>query len=316
MDTKKILIGIPTFNGYHRVDWLLQSISMRTSITKNNVKIIICDDSGKKDHQEKTGLIIDKWKSILPVELLVNEKNIGVASSWNRIIKSTDSEYIILINDDIIVANHWLDNIIYFLGNNPNAAAACYNCLFIDKEDIPQLLSSNPYVKPIDPSTKMRMYNFNYNANINPIRCMSAWGCFFGFSREKYNLVGGFDENYFAYFEECDFFTNLASHGYPNYILLCPKNWHIWSATSKDDPELDIMSIFKKSQEYYNKKWNGDFAINNSRYMDKIQFQKVKWICDNNVDESTIIGDHGYFKIEVNIKEDPSQPSRPEGRNL
>lgn len=294
----KVLIGIPTFNGSQRIDCLLRSILMRTN---NNIeyKIVICDDSGKKEHQEKTRLVVDKWKSILPVELLINEKNIGVASSWNRIIKSADSEYIILINDDIIVANHWLENMIYFLENNPNAAAACYNCLFIDKEDIPQLLSSNPYVKPIDPSTKIRMYNFNYDDVTCPIRCMSAWGCLFGFSREKYNLVGGFDENYFAYFEEGDFFTDLASRGYPNYLLTCPKNWHIWSATSKDDPELDIMSIFKKSEEYYIKKWNGDYATNNSRYMSKIPFQKVKWICNNNINESTIIGDYGHFKVEV-----------------
>jgi len=303
----KVLIGIPTFNGAYRIDWLLQSISMRTN---NDIeyKIVICDDSGKKEHQEKTKSVIKKWSSIpesLPIGLIINDKNMGVAKSWNRIIKSDDSEYIILINDDIIVAENWLYNMVYFLENNPNAAAACYNCLFIDEKDVLQLLSSEPYVKPIDPSTNTRMNNFSYDVNTHPIRCMSAWGCFFGFSREKYNLVKGFDENYFAYFEEGDFFTDLASHGYPNYILRYPKNWHIWSATSKDDPELDVMGIFKKSEEYYNKKWNGNYEINNGRYMSKIPFQRVKWVCDNNINESILVGDYGYFKIEIdnmNIK--------------
>lgn len=296
----KILIGIPTYNGYRRIDSLLQSISMRTG-KDIDYKIVICDDSGKKEHQNKTISLVYKWRSDLPIELIINDKNLGVAKSWNRLINSHDSEYIILINDDIIVANNWLENIIYFLDNNQNIGTAIYDCIFINEEDIKQLLSSiNPIIKPRDPFTRIQIDDFDYNKDTFPLRSMVGWGCLFGFGREIYDLVGGFDEHYFAYFEEYDFLTSLASLGYSNYILRDPKNWHVWGATSKHAPELNITDTFEKSKEYYTKKWNGDHMITMNRYMSKIPFQKVKWISNNDIHEEILIDDYGYFNVKIN----------------
>lgn len=314
----KTLVGIPTFNGAHRVDSLLQSISMRTG-KDIDYKIVICDDSGNKDHQEKTKSIIDKWSSDLSVSILINEKNNGVAKSWNRIIKSDEeSQHIVLINDDIIVAKDWLENLVYFLDNNPNAGAVCYDCLFINEEDVSQLLSSlNPIIKPRHPFTRVQIDNFDYNKDTSPIRCMVAWGCFIGFRRDMYNLVGGFDENYFAYFEEYDFLTNLASHGYPNYILRSPKNWHVWGATSKSAPELNIGDVFEKSRQYYINKWNGDHVTDTDIFMSRIPFQKVKWICNNKTYEGVLIDNHGHFnKDEININIIPQDTVKIEKINI
>lgn len=284
----KVLIGIPTYNGAHRLDWLLQSISMRTG-NYIDYKIVICDDSGNKEHQEKTRDVINKWNSTLPINLLINDINIGVAKSWNRITTSEDSQYIILVNDDIIVVKNWLENMVYFLDNNPNAGAACYDFVMMDERDTQFFLNLD--IKDC--------YN---NMNIRPIRQMDALGCLFCFRREMYDLIGGFDENYFTNFEETDFFTSLASHGHPIYVLQCPKILHVYSATFKTSPELDYWKRFNNSKEYYTKKWNGDKAEVSKRYMCEIPFQKVKWLCDNNAYEEILIDDYGYFQVEINTE--------------
>lgn len=281
----EVLVGVPTFNGYQRVDWLLQSIYK--SMANNNTvdyKIIIIDDSGNKEHQEKTRSVVYKWGHTLNVGLLINEKNFGVSKSWNNIINSEDSKYIILINDDIITNKGWLENMLYFLENNPSTGAVYYGFAKIEESNIQQLLSSN------------NQSSFN---NITPIRCMNYVGCFFGFSRDKYNLVGGFDENYFANFEETDFSTTLAAYGYPSYVLKYPTSWHIWSATFKSAPEIDYRKIYKESGQYYINKWNGDTRTNTKRYMSQIPFKKVKWIYDSNIYEEILTDDYGYFKIEL-----------------
>lgn len=281
----KILLGVPTYNGAHRVDWLLQSISMKTG-KHIDYKIVICDDSGNKEHQEKTRSVVDKWSSNLPISLLINDKNMGVAKSWNRIIRSEDSQYAILINDDIIVIKNWLENIVYFLDNNPDAGAVCYDFIRIDERDTPFFLN-------------LDINDCYDNMSIYPIRQMDAIGCLFGFKREMYDMIGGFDENYSTNFEETDFFTNLASRGYPVYILQCPKILHVYSATFKTSPELDYRNRFKMSEQYYIKKWNGDKIDTSSRYMSKIPFQKIKWICDNNIYEKILTDNYGYFKIKL-----------------
>lgn len=290
----QVLVGIPTYNGAQRVDWLLQSISMMTN-SNIDYKIVIIDDSGNKHHQEKVKLVTNKWNSSLPINLLINDKNVGVAKSWNKIIRSEDSQYIILINDDIIVDQGWLDSMVYFLDNNPDAGVAFYNHFKIDENDIPRLLS-NEY--------QLLFEDFQFD-DLVPIRCMHFVGCFFGFSREKYDIIGGFDENYFANFEETDFCTALASRGYPNYILRYPIFFHIGSATFKSAPEINYLYTFEKSKQYYKDKWSGDREAASSRYMSKIPFQKVKWACNDNTYEEILTDKYGYFKIELendNIK--------------
>ena len=293
----KILVGIPTYNGAHRVDWLLKSISMRTG--KNiEYKIVVCDDSGKKDHQEKTISLVDKWNSLLPIVLIINNKNMGVAATWNILIRSQSSQYIILINDDIIVAKDWLENMVYFLENN-NIGAVGYDCAIINEEDMPGLvISIDATVKPRDYFTRAQIDNFDYNQNLPPLRCPISSGCFFGFNRDKYNLVGGFDENYYAFSEEFDFYTALVSRGYPNYYLRCPNNWHVISATFKTAPEINANVISERSRLYYIKKWNGDHTVVESRYMSRIPFQRVKWICNNKIYEDIITSNYGYYTID------------------
>lgn len=301
----KVLIGIPTYNGAHRVDWLLQSISMRTDKAQLkfykdiDYKIIVCDDSGKKDHQEKTVNVVNKWKSSIPVDIIINDKNLGLAASWNRIVKSQDSEYVILINDDIIVANDWLETMTYFLDKNQKAGAVSHFCYFITNDDIPQLLSSlNATVKPRDPFTKVPTGEHS-DQNEHPGRVMAPAGCLFAFRREIYNEIGGFDENYRVFYEESDFGTNLASHGYPCYVLCYPRNWHLWSATFGNAPEIRASEVMNDSRQYYIKKWNGHFEVTHPRYMDKIPFQKIKWLYKDKTCEDMITSDHGYHdKLE------------------
>lgn len=296
----KTLVGIPTYNGAYRVDWLLQSISMRTPAGAD-YKIIVADDSGRPEHQEKTRDIVEKWKHNIPVELLINDKNLGLSSTWNRIVKSQDSTHVILINDDIIVAQDWLETMVYFLDNNPKAGSVSHYCYFITKEDIPKLLSGpGAIVVPRDPFTKVPNQKYSDEREY-PGRVMAPAGCFFGFRRTIYNEIGGFDGNYYAFYEESDFGTTLASRGYPTYMLCYPKNWHLWSATFGEAPEIPASDVMSRSRQYYIQKWQGHFEVTHPRYMDKIPFQKVKWLYKGMSYEAVIDGEHGFYEKEEKI---------------
>jgi GT2 family glycosyltransferase len=280
-DKTKVLVGVPTYNGASRVDWLLQNISMRT---ENDIdyKVVICDDSENVNHQQKVVKIANKWKDLgLTVDVIINEKNVGVPTSWNRIVKSQESQHVILMNDDVLLAKDWLSSMTYFLDNNPNAGAVGHSFHIIDTEDIEVLLSSSEsVVKPRDPVTRSQ-YDIPNICCLEtiPKRCLSPIGAIFGFRKDMYNMVGGFDEGYFATHDDLDFGTSLASHGYPSYMLSYPINWHMHSATILSAPEASYKIAVSEPGKRYIEKWGGYVDVTFPRYMNKIPFQKVKWIC-------------------------------------
>lgn len=266
----ELLIGIPTFNGYKRLDYLLQSIITQTS-DNISFKIIICDDSGDLENIRLTNQVINKYNLFTPIKLIYHKQNFGVATSWNSIIESDYDlcSYIILINDDVIITKNSIENMVFFLKNNPYSGAVSYELCGLKEEDMKELASSdiNPnIIKPIP------------TRNDFPIKSLVAWGPYWGFTRDKYNQVKGFDSNYFLYFEETDFCMKLASLGYPNYILRHPKSWHVGSASMSS---INVQENVNKSYSYFQSKWKGK----EKTLMDNIPDMKVKWLYNNNIYE-------------------------------
>lgn len=237
----ELLIGIPTFNGHKRIGHLLRSIINRTDSSKVDYKIVVCDDSGSKDNRILTYKAIEEYSSAVHIDLIYNNVNCGVSTSWNHIIRSdTDNcQFIILINDDVIVVEDSISTMLYFIKNNPDVGAVAYE------------------LNPLKENEMEKMSSLN-NDIIYPIKSPVAWGTYWGFSREKYNTIGGFDENYFAYEEEVDFCTSLSFNGYSCYMLRHPKSFHVNGATTTT---FKSNMFLTNSHNYYIRKW-GDIWQN------------------------------------------------------
>jgi GT2 family glycosyltransferase len=137
--------------------------------------------------------------------------------------------------------------------------------------------------------------------NEQPGRVMAPSGCLFCFSRDKYNLAGGFDEHYYSFYEEADFGTTLASKGYCSYCLCWPKNFHLWSATFGSAPEIDASKVMIDSRMYYINKWGAHHDGPNGthkRFMSKIPFHRIKWIFKDKEYEDLILCECGYLRKE------------------
>lgn len=257
----ELLIGIPTFNSPERLDYVL--LALKNRIQNVDYRVIVCDDSGKIENRNLTKQVINKYSSSLNIKYIYNQNNSGIATGWNHIIRSDDqnSPYIILLNDDIIIVKDSIETMLYFLKNNPNVGAVAFELNVLKEEEIPKILA------------------LGYDIKDSPKISLVAWGAYWGFKREKYNLVGGFDEYYYIYFEETDFCTALATLGYANYLLRCPKSWHIGSASvSSTDREGNSTRSFA----HYNEKWKGS----HNTVMNNIPKNKVKWMCEQNVYET------------------------------
>lgn len=294
-----ITIGIPTYNGWQRVENMLNNLKQRT---EPNIAhdIVICDDSGRKDHQDKVRAICQRYGA----RFIFHPVNKGVPSAWNTLVKSSDSDYIILLNDDILVANRWLGAPLHALQENPSIGSFGLHCYFISPSDVEPLLAG-PDAKIIPLNVRWDGPNLILNerfsslpsaAGSKPGRMMCPTGCAFGFRRTMWEKIGGFDERYQAFYEETDFGVSCAELGYPSVQLPCPGNYHIWSQTFGSAPEINAGQVMSDSKAKFLAKWSARLGISISdapdihpHLMDKIAPIQIRWLDENETQQTDFV---------------------------
>jgi GT2 family glycosyltransferase len=292
-----IIVGIPCYSGAS--DLLLACLQAVRDRSGNNIEydLVVVDDSGNVEHQRKSKEVCDKFNA----RWLCNDVNKGVAASWNVLSRSSDAPYIALLNDDLIVAQGWLDALYYALHNNPQAGSFGLFAYFITMEDLPTLLSSpTATVMPRDPFSKQpapeELQKHHGRENLGRVMCPT--GCGFGFRRDVYEKTIGFDETLGKCFhEETDFGTQCAALGYPSYCLQWPMNYHIWSATFGRSPELMVNRPMDYSRNRYVEKWGALPQAMHVPLMSKIPFQQLKWLDGDGVFRDEIItAEEGFYE--------------------
>lgn len=297
----RVTVGIPTYNRGEQLGDLLENLRQRTS-KDIDYEIVVVDDSGRSKHRDVVSAMCAKYG----VSYLAHEKNRGVAAGWNTISRYYNgSEFIVILNDDVFVANDWLRYMVYALENNPKVGSFGMNCRFISKGDAAEIVKG-PDRKVIPLNVHWRGSELVRNERFPsmpaeedgaPGRVMCPTGCFFGFRREMYNLVGGFDERYFAFYEETDFGVSCAYRGFPTFTLGVPDhNYHMWSASFGSAPEIDAGGVMARSRAAFVEKWTKILGVQFSDapeihhlLMDKIPPVNVKWLGLGNVARSELL---------------------------
>lgn len=287
--TPGVMIGIPTYNRWRGVADLLLNLRQRTPADIPH-EIVVCDDSGKEAHREQVKRVCQEFG----VRYIQNERNKGVAASWNALVRSSDREMCAILNDDVFVAPNWLRYLHYAVMENQRVGSISLNCLFIEAHDAKTIIEGpTSQVVPLNVRyvNGALIRNERFTAmpaqeDGSPGRVMCPSGCLFGFRKVTYDQVGGFDERYFAFYEETDFGVSLAHRGMPTFTLAVPfDNYHIWSATFGSAPEIPAGKIMNESRAKFVQKWSKILGISfkdapdiHSLLMDKIEKFPVKWI--------------------------------------
>jgi len=104
---RKISIVIVTYNGEKYIKELLSSIRNQTY---KNYEVIIVDNNS----WDKTLSIIDQEKtSFNNFKVIINHKNTHFAKGVNIGVKVSDSELVVILNQDIILDNKFLERIVF-----------------------------------------------------------------------------------------------------------------------------------------------------------------------------------------------------------
>lgn len=208
----KTLIGIPTLNGPDRLKRALFAVHEFTDM--KDVQVLVSDDCSNQNNLEwnKT------WCGRFGVSMLMTEQRLGIAKQWNRIVRHVpDANIVALINDDIEVVPHWLDVLRFTLEHNPEISMVGLRC------ETGVTASRGSRAVNID-YVESRLFDGSGSL-------LSSGGACFAFRRTDWEMVGGFDERFFCFYEELDFGVQLGLRNKQSVIAEYPVVYHMGGAT-------------------------------------------------------------------------------------
>lgn len=252
-------IVIPTYNGK---EFLRRTLLALKGSTLTAAKIVVVDDFSSDGTGE---MIKSEFKY---VEYLRNKKNIGPAASRNRGAAVSVGEYIVFIDNDVLVRPDTLKNLASFMKVTPKCGLVGAKFIPEGKEkmwwnmghELNHFRTSVGYIfgfllkffpkskrlKSISMKFILNYWDYNRTIEVGWV----AEACF-AVRKSLFDRLGGFDENFLFYHEGPDLCRRIRESGYKVYFY--------------SNAEIDLLKkhalslpkrgiLFLKSDYYYFKK--------------------------------------------------------------
>jgi len=261
MELKKLSINLVTYNGEKYLPFLAASLKKQT-FQDFDLKII---DNGSSD---KT---LDSLARFFPNHKPISyQKNLGFAKAHNQLIAWTKEPYLLILNQDIILAPDYLEKAIKFLDGNPEASGVMGKILKWDfeKNEPTNIIDSlGIQISKSHQATDVKQGEKDENQNIEPREIFGLSGAAAFFRKEdlgKIKITFGqgngqtqeyFDEDFFSYKEDVDLAYRLRLAGLKTFLVPKAIAYHgrsLGHFDKKIKKERDLRSSGTKIYSYKN----------------------------------------------------------------
>lgn len=193
------------------------------------------------------------------------DSNRGFGAGCNYGVKKSKGEYILFLNPDIELIDDSIFHLVEFMEGNQNAVI-CSGLTLDDEGKVSYCYNSFPDLSwHFKQATGIGLMRQIYRLiNYPPIYKNEIFevdwfhGAFFMVRKNIFDIVNGFDENIFLYFEDTDIQKRIKSLGYKNYCLPMVKVKHMTQASvsSASGRKIYYYHINMGNLLYINKHFN------------------------------------------------------------
>lgn len=230
-------IILPVYNGLNYVRDCIESILKYTP--KNLYHLYIIDDGSDSTTSQVLAYHTAKQSNMT---LISNKTNIGFLKSCNKGIKRCHSQYVLLINSDVIVVKHWLERILECA--NSDTSIASVNPLTNHAAHISLPMATGASFVSMD-----RMIS-QFSKKHYPDVVTGVGFCIL-LRRSALNEVGLFDEIYgHGYCEESDLCMRFTTMGYRTVVADNVYVFHKGSASFEGRKER-----YLKNRKIFDERW-------------------------------------------------------------
>jgi len=237
--------------------------SIYSSKPNTSFEILVVDNDEVKTIEKEL-------KKKFPRVKYIKSKNNGFGAGNNLGAKCARGEYLFFLNPDTLFINNALDTLFSFVSKNKKVGVVAPVLLDEKKNYYPMqgtsalnnpanALFSQSLISKLFSNNKINKKYWQLDWNRRNVKSVTnVPGTAFMIKKTVYDEVGGFDENFFLYFEEFDLCQRIVKKGYANYINPKAKIIHLWERSTGQ--RSDKNEIFAKSRKYFFKKHYGSFA--------------------------------------------------------
>ncbi|MBM3702927.1 MAG: glycosyltransferase [Actinobacteria bacterium] len=237
----EISISIVNLNGEKYLKDCLDSIK-KLNYPQDKLEIILVDNSST---DKSLNLVSSGYPQ---VKIIKNGKNMGFAYANNQAARAAKGEYVAFLNNDTRVDKDWLLELLRPIYRDKEVVASGSKVLSFDGEKIDfvgGMINFEGKGFQIDYGVPVEEDNYNKYAFLPFVN-----GGAMLVNRRVFLDVGGFDEDFFAYYEDVDFGWRLWVLGYK--VIFSPKSivYHHHHGTSEAISE-DKLRFLKERNSIY-----------------------------------------------------------------
>ena len=203
-------VVILNWNGENLIKKFLPSVIKHTP----NIHNIYLIDNGSND--DSVEFIRSNFNRVKIIQL---DKNYGFAKGYNIGLKNIDDDILCLLNNDVEVSENWTEEILKQFAAEPNTAVIQPKLKdYYNKSNFDYAGAAGGFLDKYGyPYCNGRIYN-NVEVDKNQYdktrEIFWACGACFFIRNNIFKKFGGFDDVYWAHFEEIDLCWRLQNHGF------------------------------------------------------------------------------------------------------
>lgn len=234
---------------------------------------IIIIDNNSTDGSQKFIEKLPKKQNNWSIVVLLNKENLGFGRANNQAATQVKGKYLLLLNSDTQVTNVMFSELIHFFEEHPRSGVLTVKILLstgkIDPachRGYPTLWRSFTYFSKLESLTRnipilskvFGGYHLTHLGLDKTHEIESPSGAFYMTTKQIYDEVGRFDEQFFMYGEDLDLSLRIKKAGYsiwyyPHLSILHIKGQSGIKGTSKEVKKNTKKYFYEAMKIFYNK---------------------------------------------------------------
>ncbi len=218
--SKLVSIILVTYNSSEYIEKCLNSIKQSSY---KQIEIIVFDNAST----DNTVSIIKKLAH-LSTKVIENKKNIGYADANNQAVKIAKGEFVFILNPDTVVTPHFLEPLVKKMTDSENTAVCQPLVYLFDKKTV-NLTGKETHYLGFD-----WIKDFETKRKLETEQIYSFSGSGVLIRKRIFEMLGGYDEQYFMYYEDSDLSLRMHLFNYDIFFVPASIIYHDYKFLPKE----------------------------------------------------------------------------------